>query len=55
MKPGKCWEGKPATWSLIAPLIDGVVADFERTRAMLEHFVKEAPQRNLARQPAAPS
>src|SRR5947207_9514697 len=28
--------------SVIAPLIDGVVADFERTRAMLEHFVKEA-------------
>lgn len=28
--------------SVIAPLIDGVVADFERTRAMLDHFVKEA-------------
>src|SRR5215510_5139090 len=28
--------------TVIAPLIDGVVADFERTRAMLEHFVKEA-------------
>ena len=27
---------------VIAPLIDGVVADFERTRAMLGHFVKEA-------------
>src|SRR5258708_3511180 len=27
---------------VIAPLIDGVVADFERTRAMLDHFVKEA-------------
>src|SRR6476661_8983469 len=28
--------------SVIAPLVDGVVADFERTRAMLDHFVKEA-------------
>src|SRR5688572_1509604 len=28
--------------SVIAPLVDGVVADFERTREMLEHFVKEA-------------
>jgi rod shape-determining protein MreB and related proteins len=28
--------------SVMAPLIDGVVADFERTRAMLEHFVREA-------------
>jgi rod shape-determining protein MreB len=28
--------------TVIAPLIDGVVADFERTRAMLDHFVKEA-------------
>ncbi len=27
---------------VIAPLVDGVVADFERTRAMLDHFVKEA-------------
>jgi rod shape-determining protein MreB len=27
---------------VIAPLVDGVVADFERTSAMLEHFVKEA-------------
>ena len=27
---------------VIAPLIDGVVADFERTRAMLDHFVQEA-------------
>src|SRR5256885_5883528 len=25
---------------IIAPLVDGVVADFERTRAMLEHFVR---------------
>jgi rod shape-determining protein MreB len=28
--------------TVIAPLVDGVVADFERTRAMLDHFVKEA-------------
>src|SRR3982750_830764 len=28
--------------SVIAPLIDGVVADFERTQAMLDHFVKAA-------------
>ncbi|MFN2530181.1 MAG: rod shape-determining protein [Pyrinomonadaceae bacterium] len=28
--------------AVIAPLIDGVVADFERTRAMLDHFVREA-------------
>lgn len=28
--------------SVIAPLVDGVVADFERTREMLEHFVREA-------------
>jgi len=28
--------------SVIAPLVDGVVADFELTRAMLEHFVQEA-------------
>ncbi len=27
---------------VIAPLVDGVVADFERTRAMLDHFVKQA-------------
>src|SRR3984893_1282282 len=27
---------------VIAPLVDGVVADFERTRAMLDHFVQEA-------------
>ena len=27
---------------VIAPLVDGVVADFERTRAMLDHFVREA-------------
>jgi len=27
---------------VIAPLIDGVVADFERTRVMLDHFVREA-------------
>jgi rod shape-determining protein MreB len=28
--------------AVISPLIDGVVADFERTRAMLDHFVREA-------------
>lgn len=27
---------------VIAPLVDGVVADFERTRGMLDHFVREA-------------
>src|SRR5437773_3791706 len=27
---------------VVAPLVDGVVADFERTRATLEHFVREA-------------
>src|SRR5262247_231719 len=28
--------------TVIAPLVDGVVADFERTRAMLDHFVRLA-------------
>lgn len=28
--------------SVIAPLVDGVVADFEMTREMLDHFVREA-------------
>jgi rod shape-determining protein MreB len=28
--------------TVIAPLVDGVVADFERTRVMLDHFVREA-------------
>jgi rod shape-determining protein MreB and related proteins len=28
--------------AVIAPLVDGVVADFESTRAMLQHFVQEA-------------
>ncbi len=28
--------------TVIAPLVDGVVADFERTRTMLDHFVKAA-------------
>src|SRR3982751_5251602 len=27
---------------VIAPMVDGVVADFERTRTMLDHFVREA-------------
>jgi rod shape-determining protein MreB len=27
---------------VIAPMVDGVVADFERTRALLEHFVRKA-------------
>jgi rod shape-determining protein MreB and related proteins len=28
--------------AVMAPLVDGVVADFELTRAMLDHFVREA-------------
>ncbi|HYE66919.1 MAG TPA: rod shape-determining protein, partial [Pyrinomonadaceae bacterium] len=28
--------------TVLAPMVDGVVADFERTRAMLDHFVREA-------------
>src|ERR1043166_4626674 len=28
--------------TLVAPLVDGVVADFERTRRMLEQFVRQA-------------
>jgi rod shape-determining protein MreB len=28
--------------TVIAPLVDGVVADFERTKSMLDHFVREA-------------
>src|SRR5687767_14034156 len=28
--------------TVVAPLVDGVVADFERTRTMLDHFVREA-------------
>ena len=28
--------------TVIAPLTDGVVADFERTKAMLAHFVRKA-------------
>ena len=28
--------------AVISPLVDGVVADFERTREMLDHFVREA-------------
>jgi rod shape-determining protein MreB len=28
--------------SVVAPLVDGVVADFEKTKAMLAHFVREA-------------
>src|SRR3954471_774040 len=28
--------------SVIAPLVDGVVADFERTQSMLDHFVRKA-------------
>ena len=28
--------------TLVAPLVDGVVADFERTQRMLDHFVREA-------------
>jgi rod shape-determining protein MreB len=28
--------------TVIAPLVDGVVADFERTKTMLDHFVRQA-------------
>src|SRR5688500_12619250 len=28
--------------AVIGPLVDGVVADFERTQEMLDHFVREA-------------
>jgi rod shape-determining protein MreB len=28
--------------TLVAPLVDGVVADFERTQSMLDHFVRKA-------------
>src|ERR687886_160716 len=28
--------------SLVSPLVDGVVADFERTQSMLDHFVRKA-------------
>jgi rod shape-determining protein MreB and related proteins len=28
--------------TVVSPLVDGVVADFEKTRAMLNHFVREA-------------
>src|SRR6185436_934337 len=28
--------------TVIAPLVDGVVADFERTQALLDHFVRQA-------------
>ena len=28
--------------TVIAPLVDGVVADFERTQTMLDHFVRSA-------------
>ncbi len=33
---------EPRDVSLVAPLVDGVVADFERTQTMLAHFVREA-------------
>src|SRR5467141_2087324 len=33
-------EGRDVT--VLAPLLDGVVADFERTRVMLAHFVRKA-------------
>ena len=37
--------------SVIAPMVNGVVADFEKTRAMLAHFAREgfADDRNLRR------
>src|SRR3979409_1809914 len=33
--------------TVIAPLLDGVVADFERTKLMLAHFVRKARSRGL--------
>ncbi|MCA1635144.1 MAG: rod shape-determining protein [Acidobacteria bacterium] len=33
---------EPRDVTLVAPLVDGVVADFERTQKMLDHFVREA-------------
>src|ERR1043165_2779037 len=33
---------EPRDVTVIAPLVDGVVADFERTRTMLDHFVRSA-------------
>ncbi len=36
-------EGREARdVTLVAPLVDGVVADFERTQMLLDHFVREA-------------
>jgi len=33
---------EPREISLVSPLVDGVVADFERTQMMLDHFVRSA-------------
>jgi rod shape-determining protein MreB and related proteins len=33
---------EPRDVQLVAPLVDGVVADFERTQKVLDHFVREA-------------
>src|SRR4030095_14236315 len=32
--------------TVVAPLLNGVVADFERTRQMLAHFVGKTPSRS---------
>src|SRR5215203_5643626 len=39
--------------TVIAPLVDGVVADFERTRTMLDHFVISARGPQTSRQSSA--
>ena len=42
-REARAMQGREARdTSVIAPLIDGVVADFERTQAMLEQFVRAA-------------
>ena len=39
--------------NIIAPLSGGVVADFERTKKMLAHFVKKAKSESHASSPSA--
>lgn len=42
-KEAQAMQGREAREAqVIAPLVDGVVADFERTQKMLDHFVREA-------------
>ncbi|MCV5473549.1 rod shape-determining protein, partial [Escherichia coli] len=36
------WGREARDVMLVAPLVDGVVADFERTQQMLEYFVRKA-------------